>query len=149
MIPFLIEIRALSLSLSVTHYKREKSHSFTRTPSLSTMAMATIGISQVSSSKNLISSNRSAKSSSTLLRFANAGLSSSSSQLSGGKLVSKAVFRRSCCPSRGRAPILVLPKAVSDSRNSQTCLDPDASAVSLNFYTLLIKEMDWFLLILG
>lgn len=92
------------------------------------MAMATMGISQVPSSKALISSNRSKK----VLRSANASLASSSSQLSGEKLISRAVFRRSNCGSSGRRPIVVSPKAVSDSRNSQTCLDPDASVVSLN-----------------
>lgn len=34
----------------------------------------------------------------------------------------------------GRSPIVVFPKAVSDSRSSQTCLDPDASRVSVTSF---------------
>ncbi|KDO42097.1 hypothetical protein CISIN_1g009971mg [Citrus sinensis] len=51
-------------------------------------------------------------------------LAFSSSQLSGDKIFSKAVTgdRRS-----ERRPIVVSPQAVSDSKNSQTCLDPEAS----------------------
>ncbi|GAY55156.1 hypothetical protein CUMW_162230 [Citrus unshiu] len=51
-------------------------------------------------------------------------LAFSSSQLSGDKIFSKAVTgdRR-----RERRPIVVSPQAVSDSKNSQTCLDPEAS----------------------
>lgn len=33
-----------------------------------------------------------------------------------------------------RSPIVVSPKAVSDSRSSQTCLDPDASRVSVTSF---------------
>lgn len=47
-----------------------------------------------------------------------------SSQVSGAK-ISHSVQRRR---SRGAA-VVVSPKAVSDSQNSQTCLDPDASRV--------------------
>lgn len=54
-------------------------------------------------------------------------LSFSSSQLSGDKIAASNAVRA----ASGRAPIVVSPKAVSDSRNSQTCLDPDASRVSL------------------
>ena len=34
--------------------------------------------------------------------------------------------------NRVRNPMIVSPKAVSDSQNSQTCLDPDASRVSFS-----------------
>lgn len=37
-----------------------------------------------------------------------------------------------------RNPMIVSPKAVSDSQNSQTCLDPDASSVSIIFFLLVI-----------
>ncbi|KAI3428877.1 Glucose-1-phosphate adenylyltransferase [Psidium guajava] len=51
-------------------------------------------------------------------------LSFASSQISGDKVApaSAAAFK-----IFRRAPIVVSPRAVSDSRNSQTCLDPDAS----------------------
>lgn len=43
-------------------------------------------------------------------------------------------LRRGSVSSRGgrvrNNPMIVSPKAVSDSQNSQTCLDPDASRVS-------------------
>nr|GMC70319.1 glucose-1-phosphate adenylyltransferase small subunit 2, chloroplastic [Ipomoea batatas] len=58
-------------------------------------------------------------------------LSFASSNLSGDKLAS--LVSRRCSRSGGKssesrnAPIIVSPKAVSDSQNSQTCLDPDAS----------------------
>lgn len=39
-----------------------------------------------------------------------------------------------------RFPLIVSPKAVSDSQNSQTCLDPDASSVSI-FFLPLIPEI--------
>lgn len=61
-------------------------------------------------------------------------LSFASSNLSGDKLVS--LVSRRCSRSgvksseKRNAPIIVSPKAVSDSQNSQTCLDPDASRVS-------------------
>lgn len=61
---------------------------------------------------------------------------SSSFHVSGGNdnilLLRKAAIasgRRTA--SGARTPVLVSPKAVSDSRSSQTCLDPDASRVSL------------------
>ncbi|XP_061360530.1 glucose-1-phosphate adenylyltransferase small subunit 2, chloroplastic-like [Gastrolobium bilobum] len=54
-------------------------------------------------------------------------LSFSASQLSGDKIatvsVSAAAGRRSCT----RKPVIVTPMAVSDSQNSQTCIDPYAS----------------------
>ncbi|CAK9160258.1 unnamed protein product [Ilex paraguariensis] len=56
-------------------------------------------------------------------------LSFASSNLSGDKLISSVFFQRRCsvAHSDGRVPFIVSPKAVSDSRNSQTCLDPEAS----------------------
>lgn len=48
----------------------------------------------------------------------------------------------------GRTPVVVCPKAVSDSRSSQTCLDPDASRVSVDIrrsYDLqLLFELAFF-----
>ncbi|KAF3671608.1 Glucose-1-phosphate adenylyltransferase small subunit, chloroplastic [Capsicum annuum] len=59
-------------------------------------------------------------------------LSFASSHLSGDKLISPASLRSRRCSSgvnsyRSRTPVIVSPKAVSDSTNAQTCLDPDAS----------------------
>lgn len=60
-------------------------------------------------------------------------LSFASSHLSGDKLMPLPPRR---LRSGGKssevrtAPFIVSPKAVSDSQNSQTCLDPDASRVS-------------------
>ncbi|KAK2986410.1 hypothetical protein RJ640_011848 [Escallonia rubra] len=55
-------------------------------------------------------------------------LSFASSNLSGDKISASSPRRRRSSPeSGGRSPVVVSPKAVSDSRNSQTCLDPDAS----------------------
>ncbi|MBA0549179.1 hypothetical protein Golob_020232, partial [Gossypium lobatum] len=51
-------------------------------------------------------------------------LSFSASALSGDKLVSKTV---TSSRQMKRTPFIISPKAVSDSQNSQTCLDPDAS----------------------
>ncbi|QCE01890.1 glucose-1-phosphate adenylyltransferase small subunit 2, chloroplastic [Vigna unguiculata] len=51
-------------------------------------------------------------------------LSFSASQLCGEKISTDSV---SVAPRRVRNPVIVSPKAVSDSQNSQTCLDPDAS----------------------
>ncbi|KAF6141357.1 hypothetical protein GIB67_008534 [Kingdonia uniflora] len=79
------------------------------------MAMAALGISSIHSSR--INDSPFSKSSSKKK------LSSSSSQFSGEKLQFKAVRKTSVSTT----PILVSPKAVSDSKNSQTCLDPDAS----------------------
>ncbi|RVW46195.1 Glucose-1-phosphate adenylyltransferase small subunit, chloroplastic [Vitis vinifera] len=51
-----------------------------------------------------------------------------SSRISGNKITWKASLG-----SHRRAPVIVSPKAVSDSRNSQTCLDPDASRVKCSW----------------
>ncbi|KAL9241075.1 hypothetical protein vseg_015227 [Gypsophila vaccaria] len=57
------------------------------------------------------------------------GLAFSSSALSGDKLVVDTVppLRASPHHLTRRPPIVLSPKAVSDSQNSQTCLDPEAS----------------------
>ena len=61
----------------------------------------------------------------------NNALAFTSSALSGDKFDTR--IMRSSNTSR-RTSVVVSPKAVSDSKNSQTCLDPDASTVStLNF----------------
>ncbi|KAI9079092.1 hypothetical protein K1719_038931 [Acacia pycnantha] len=52
------------------------------------------------------------------------GLSFSASQLCGDKIAAVSVGGRG---SGRRCPVIVSPRAVSDSKNSQTCLDPDAS----------------------
>jgi len=63
-------------------------------------------------------------------------LSFSSSELSGDKIVtvSSGAGRGRCIPKH----VIVTPKAVSDSQNSQTCLDPDASRVSLSLLLLFV-----------
>lgn len=64
--------------------------------------------------------------------------SSASSNVFGEKVIAsnfksvQQVRRR----SEARKPLVVSPKAVSDSQNSQTCLDPDASRVSFTFMNL-------------
>lgn len=58
-------------------------------------------------------------------------LSFTFSQLCGDKISSMITHRRTI--STDRCPKIVSPRAVSDSKNSQTCLDPDASRVSLFF----------------
>ena len=60
-----------------------------------------------------------------------------SSTISGEKITSKA-----SSGSHRRAPVIVSPKAVSDSRNGQTCLDPDASRVS---HSLTLSPSELFL----
>ncbi|KAG1364289.1 putative Glucose-1-phosphate adenylyltransferase small subunit 1, chloroplastic [Cocos nucifera] len=56
----------------------------------------------------------------------NRGLSSSF-HFSGEAFFSKAVLGLRRTSAGKRTPVLISPKAVSDSRGSQTCLDPDAS----------------------
>ncbi|KAH9603913.1 hypothetical protein KSS87_017997 [Heliosperma pusillum] len=56
------------------------------------------------------------------------GFAFASSSLSGDKVVDKTTsFLRTSTSQVRRTPIVVSPKAVSDSQNSQTCLDPEAS----------------------
>lgn len=104
-------------------------------------SMASIGSLKVPSSpstatKSSSSSNHSRGSVVKRLAF-------SSSQLSGDKIVSKAVTgdRR-----RERRPIVVSPQAVSDSKNSQTCLDPEASRVSFFLLHSRKKKVLFFFL---
>lgn len=59
-------------------------------------------------------------------------LSFGASHISGDKIDFRASALGSRRVSGGRAvPSIVSPKAVSDSKNSQTCLDPDASRVGI------------------
>lgn len=92
-------------------------------------SMAAIGAlrlpSSSPSSSSSSASHLSPKTSSKCLSFAH-------SHLSGEKISSIANFRRTT--STDRSPKIVSPKAVSDSKNSQTCLDPDASRVSFFFF---------------
>ncbi|CAJ2633626.1 unnamed protein product [Trifolium pratense] len=86
-------------------------------------SMATTGVVKVPRS----SSSSSSSSSSTNVRnkTIQQSLSFSSSQFSGNKIVTvSGGARRVRCT---RKHVIVTPKAVSDSQNSQTCLDPDAS----------------------
>ncbi|ESW14472.1 hypothetical protein PHAVU_008G284000 [Phaseolus vulgaris] len=80
-------------------------------------SMASIGSLNVPCSSSSSSSNGGRK----ILPRA---LSFSASQLYGDKISTDSV---SVAPKRVRNPVVVSPKAVSDSQNSQTCLDPDAS----------------------
>ncbi|KAJ8629649.1 hypothetical protein MRB53_022972 [Persea americana] len=97
---------------------------------------AAIGVSSYPCSKTLTASNpksnQSRRITTPFLRSSNGRLSSSSSSiLYGDKLHMRAVFgKRKQTAFGSRTPVSVSPKAVSDSRNSQTCLDPDASRVS-------------------
>lgn len=71
--------------------------------------------------------------SSNRTRRSNLGsLSFSESLVSGDKIDFRASGLGSRRGSGGRGPSLIVsPKAVSDSKNSQTCLDPDASRVRI------------------
>ncbi|KAB1208742.1 Glucose-1-phosphate adenylyltransferase small subunit, chloroplastic [Morella rubra] len=87
-------------------------------------SMTTMGVLRVPTS------NRSNDSSpSNERRIRGRALSFSSSQLCGGdsKISAFRVLRRRNTNHRYPSPAVVSPKAVSDSKNSQTCLDPDAS----------------------
>ncbi|QHN90895.1 glucose-1-phosphate adenylyltransferase small subunit 2, chloroplastic [Arachis hypogaea] len=86
-------------------------------------SMSAIGVLKLPSSS---SSSPSASNNAALRKCIPRSLSFSSSQLSGDKISSlpAASSRTSTCT---RNPLIVTPKAVSDSQNSQTCLDPDAS----------------------
>ncbi|RZS25998.1 hypothetical protein BHM03_00059288 [Ensete ventricosum] len=74
---------------------------------------------------------------------------SSSFHVSGGNDNILLLLRKAAIPSGrrtasgARTPVLVSPKAVSDSRSSQTCLDPDASrgtADAVRQYLWLFEE---------
>ncbi|KAF2284729.1 hypothetical protein GH714_029607 [Hevea brasiliensis] len=88
-------------------------------------SMAAIGVPRVPSSST--SSSSSSNSSNLLRKTPVRSLSFSSSDLSGDKIYSKVFSARRGIAYNERTPTIVSPKAVSDSRNSQTCLDPDAS----------------------
>ncbi|XP_008782989.2 glucose-1-phosphate adenylyltransferase small subunit, chloroplastic/amyloplastic [Phoenix dactylifera] len=98
------------------------------------MAMAAIGISRIPLSRTLIPSTAPSPSPHRisndlplcLKTSSNRGLSSSF-HFSGEALFSEAALGRRRTAAGGRTPVLVSPKAVSDSRGTQTCLDPDAS----------------------
>jgi len=98
-------------------------------------SMAAIGVMRPPSSSSLSSSSSSNLSRRTAFRSLSF---SSSSNLSGGKVCSTAFSVRRDTGRNERTPMIVSPKAVSDSRNSQTCLDPDASRVSFLLHLLLL-----------
>ncbi|KAJ8620259.1 hypothetical protein MRB53_028788 [Persea americana] len=98
------------------------------------MAMAAIGISTFPPSKTLTVSNQSNNNSRRISKHffrsskRRSLSSSSSSHVYGEKLSMRADFScRTKTAHASRMPVLVSPKAVSDSHNSLTCLDPDAS----------------------
>lgn len=95
-------------------------------------SMASIG------SLNVPCSSSSSSSSNGGRKILPRALSFSASQLYGDKISTDSV---SVAPKRVRNPVVVSPKAVSDSQNSQTCLDPDASKVSLPLSSLLQLEI--------
>ncbi|KAL5076148.1 hypothetical protein RYX36_015132 [Vicia faba] len=80
-------------------------------------SMAAIGVLKVPPSSSSSSSSSSSKAIARNLSF-------TSSHLSGDKIFTLSGRTRR---TSGRNPFIVSPKAVSDSKNSQTCLDPDAS----------------------
>ncbi|KAF3590956.1 hypothetical protein DY000_02022387 [Brassica cretica] len=91
---------------------------------MATMAMAAIGSSKFPSSSSTSSSNHSRRASSSLRKT----LSFSSSSLTGEKLnPTQEIISSLPRSNERRTPSIISPKAVSDSQNSQTCLDPDAS----------------------
>ncbi|KAL8136670.1 hypothetical protein V2J09_002671 [Rumex salicifolius] len=89
-------------------------------------AMAAIGAIRVPAS---LSSSSSPSNSTGKAKSRSAGLAFSTSSLAGDRIQSQ----QSLIPTRRLSngcrmpPIVVSPKAVSDSKNSKTCLDPDAS----------------------
>lgn len=93
-------------------------------------SMAAVGVLRLpttasASSSSSGGSNRARRSNLRSLSFA-------ASHLSGDKIDFGASGLGSRRVSGGRAaPLIVFPKAVSDSKNSQTCLDPDASRVGI------------------
>ncbi|KAK2388407.1 glucose-1-phosphate adenylyltransferase large subunit [Trifolium repens] len=84
-------------------------------------SMASIGVLKVPSSSSSSSSSPSSSSSSKAIAR---NLSFTSSHLCGDKINTITARQRK---TYGCSPFIVSPKAVSDSKNSQTCLDPDAS----------------------
>lgn len=100
-----------------------------RPPTTATASMAAVGLSVKLSTHGGIATDRNefdvGRAAASLRK-----LSFTSSNVSGEKLImsKSSVYGRGC--SLSRKPSIVSPKAVSDSQNSQTCLDPDASRVS-------------------
>ncbi|KAJ7964646.1 Glucose-1-phosphate adenylyltransferase [Quillaja saponaria] len=84
-------------------------------------SMAAIGVLKVPSSSSSSSMSNASNSSK---KVSSRSLSFSASKLSGDKIANFSGGRGESCR---RNPVIVSPKAVSDSKNSQTCLDPDAS----------------------
>ncbi|WJX32742.1 glucose-1-phosphate adenylyltransferase [Trifolium repens] len=84
-------------------------------------SMASIGVLKVPSSSSSSSPSSSSSSSSKAIAR---NLSFTSSHLCGDKINIISSRQRK---TYGCSPFIVSPKAVSDSKNSQTCLDPDAS----------------------
>ncbi|XP_045827797.1 glucose-1-phosphate adenylyltransferase small subunit 1, chloroplastic-like [Trifolium pratense] len=82
-------------------------------------SMATTGVVKVPRSSSSSSSSTNVRN-----KTIQQSLSFSSSQFSGNKIVTVSGGARVRCT---RKHVIVTPKAVSDSQNSQTCLDPDAS----------------------
>lgn len=72
-------------------------------------------------------------------------LSFAASNVAGEKLMSltgvQLQRRRSETEFDNRSPLIVSPKAVSDSQNSQTCLDPDASRVIDHIHILFFCQL--------
>lgn len=91
-------------------------------------AAAAVGVSRLSTPAVYPSNpGRGAPPCTPFLRPPARAISSASSIFSGERLSAPAVAVR----RRGsRVPVVVRPRAVSDSQSSQTCLDPDASRVS-------------------
>ncbi|KAF4381705.1 hypothetical protein F8388_021333 [Cannabis sativa] len=90
-------------------------------------SMAAVGAPRFPSSSTSLS-HSSSNGSNLSPRTSPRTLSFAFSHLSGDKISSIATPSRTrAASSSNRAPRIVSPKAVSDSQNSQTCLDPDAS----------------------
>ncbi|XWS36662.1 hypothetical protein CRYUN_Cryun20dG0104500 [Craigia yunnanensis] len=100
-------------------------------------SMAAIGALRLpsTSSSNVSSTSSSRKS------LAPRSLSFLASALSGDKVVSKTVIGSR---QMQRTPLIVSPKAVSDSKNSETCLDPDASQSFLYFFDENFGKFNFF-----
>uniref|UniRef100_A0A2P2IT80 glucose-1-phosphate adenylyltransferase n=1 Tax=Rhizophora mucronata TaxID=61149 RepID=A0A2P2IT80_RHIMU len=91
---------------------------------------AAIGVLRVTYSSSSASASATSMTSSSIAcrRAAARSLSFSASNLSGEKICSQAFSgRRRKVSCNERTATIVSPRAVSDSRDSQTCLDPDAS----------------------
>ncbi|KAK1439727.1 hypothetical protein QVD17_05547 [Tagetes erecta] len=114
--------RSIILSIHLPHTHFTSSLSFNISTHRSMASVGAFKPPHFVSSSAIVSDRNNLRSSSSSSRT----LSFSSSRLSGDKIKPSTSFikrRRS-----GNTPsVIVSPKAVSDSKNSQTCLDPDAS----------------------